>query len=128
MLFFYPEGGSWQTSTSVMYATTSPKSDEVTKTMAMLMAYDSSQFMKGEAAVKISDDEPMKTGDNKPAFVRRFIYSQYEAIGYIDEERIVVMLVLSCRTEEDFKAAYPAFKELVRSYFFVTANVKIDGK
>ncbi len=40
----------------------------------------------------------------------------------------LTVLVLTARTEEEYKNTYPAFNELVSSYRFLTSDLKIDTK
>jgi len=125
---FYPKGGSWQKSPAVMYANTASRKSEDNETVEKLITYDIGQFKSNHPNVKINDLDSLLTKDKKKVIVKTFAYSQYEAVAYIEEETIIAMLVLTTRTEEQFKNAIPAFKELVSSYFFMTKDVHLPDK
>ena len=122
---FYPKGGSWQESPAVMYANTASRKSEGNETIEKLIAFDIGQFKSNNPDVKIADLGSFLTKDKKKAIVKTFAYTQYEAVAYIEEETIIAMLVLTTRTEEQFKNSIPAFRELVSSYFFMTKDVRI---
>jgi hypothetical protein len=50
----------------------------------------------------------------------------YEAVAYIGESKVLVMIVLSSKNEELFKHDYPFFEKLVKSYQFLTSDVHIQ--
>ncbi len=120
---FYPIGGSWQNSSVVMYANVMDKEEETYNTFEKAIAYDISQFKERDSSVKIRDSSAIVLGNNKQAIVKTFFYSNYDAVAYIDESKVVVILVLSARTEAQFKNSYFDFKELVKSYGFFTDKV-----
>ena len=125
---FYPKGSSWQKSTVIMYINTASKASEENETIEKLIEYDISEFKKHSSSLKIKTAPKIITGDKKKAIVKYFSgdqYGNYEAIAYIDERNIVVMIVLSSRSEKIFKAALPAFKKLVGSYNFLTEKIEI---
>jgi len=118
---FYKEGESWQSADVVMYANTASKRVEDHRTLEQLMEYDAAQFKSRAPDIRITSAASIRG-----AAVRHFMpdeYGNHEAVAYIDEEFIVVMLVLSARTKEGFERAYPAFAELVESYQFLTSDV-----
>jgi len=119
---FYPTGGSWQNSKVVMYAKGSSKDLAKNQTIQEFMSYDSAQFVAHRKPVRIVDSTPIALADGRTAYVRRFIYSQNEIIAYIDEPKIVAMIVLTARSSDDCKAAVPQFNELVRSYNYLGDN------
>jgi hypothetical protein len=49
-----------------------------------------------------------------------------EAIAYLDEAKVVIMLVLSARSKKEFEAELPAFNGLVSSYLFLGDKVTIQ--
>jgi len=118
---FYEEGKSWQGADVVLYANTASKRVEGQSTLEQLIEFDVAQFKSRAPHMRVTSAPNIRGAE-----VRHFIgdeYGNHEAVAYIDEELIVVMLVLSARTKEDFERAYPAFQELVESYQFLTSSV-----
>lgn len=131
---FYPVGKSWTNSPSVMYANVYLKKDQKDENAATVAAKDIADFRKHSRTFKVLDADPLPVGDlagDKPrtALVKYFSgddFGNFEAVAYINESKVVVMLVLSARKEEEFKKALPVFAELVRSYHFLTDKVILD--
>ena len=119
---FYPVGGSWQNSKAVMYAKGSSKDLAKNQTIQDFMSYDSAQFVAHRKPARIVDAAPITLADGRTACVRRFLYSQNEIIAYIDEPKIVAMIILTARSSDDCQAAVPQFYELVKSYSYLGDN------
>jgi len=109
-----------------MYANTASRKSADNKNIAALMEYDSAQSVRDHPDVKIADLAQLAPKHGKLALVRQFIYSQHEAVAYIEEQTVIVMIVLSARTAEDYESALPAFRKLVDSYFFMTSEIHIE--
>lgn len=131
---FYPTGKSWTNSPAVMYANVYLKKDPKNENAATVAAKDIADFRKHSRTFKVLDADPLPVGDlvdDKPrqALVKYFSgddFGNFEAVAYINESKVVVMLVLSARKEDEFKKALPAFADLVRSYHFLTDKVILD--
>lgn len=131
---FYPTGKSWTNSPAVMYANVYLKKDQKDENAATVAARDIADFSKHSRTFKVLDADPLPVGDladDKPrtALVKYFSgdnFGNFEAVAYINESKVVVMLVLSARKEEEFKKSLPIFAELVRSYHFLTDKVILD--
>lgn len=54
--------------------------------------------------------------------------SGHEAVAYIGESKVLVMIVISSANDELFKQDYPSFVKLVKSYQFLTSDVEIQHK
>jgi hypothetical protein len=123
---FYQDGSNWASATTVMYTNSARKCDGQ-RTVEELMAYDLAQFRKHSATLEVTEPASVPTSKGT-AVVRRFTGDQhgnYEAVAYIDEEQTIIMLVLSSRTKKGFDEAYPSFEELVKSYQFLTSDVRM---
>jgi hypothetical protein len=120
---FYPIGGSWEGSLAVMYANAVEKNENDGTTFNRVIYADTSKFMAEHKEGHVAAIQTLTTKDNKKAKVIMYIYSNYEAAAFIDEPKVVSMLVLTARSEKEFKNAVPAFKELVASYFYLTSDV-----
>ncbi len=119
----YPKGGSWNYSPTVMYANTASKNVKGNETLEKLMSFDSLQFKARDKDIKIEDATPLFTNTNKEVKIRYFIDKSapsYEATAYIDEEKIVTLLVLSSRDETGFKDSKSKFEELIKSYILIS--------
>jgi hypothetical protein len=124
---FYPKGESWENATAVMYVNTAKR--EESDTVATLIEYDTAQFKRGNPDVSVEKAARITTSDDKEAEVRYFTGDQWgnsEAVAYIEEETIFVLIVLTSRTKEAFESAKPAFGDLVKSYSFWTTDVQIE--
>jgi len=123
---FYPEGGSWENSTTVMYVNTASKEVTGNETIESLISYDSLNFLRNIVNGEIKDLPNLITGDKKEARVLGFIYSNFELVAYIDEPKIVSLITMTSRNEEDYKNSVDAFNELVKSYYFITTDVEFN--
>jgi hypothetical protein len=123
---FYPKGTSWKDSRVVMYANTVHKGTATTKSVRSIIADDIAEFKEKAKAPTVTDESPLTTRADKSAVVKGFVdvaRNVYEFVAYVDEPRVVVMLVLSADTKQGAAAAMPAFKQLVASYFFISSKV-----
>jgi hypothetical protein len=123
---FYQNGSNWASATTIMYANSARKS-EGQRSVEELMAYDLAQFRKQPANLEVT--EPARIPTRKgTSLVRRFTgdeHGNYEAVAYIDEKQTIIMLVMSSRSKKAFDDAYPSFEELVKSYEFLTSDVRM---
>lgn len=127
----YPKGSSWKTSGAVMYANVYQKTDSTKETLQAIIANDVADFKKDSPNLKVVDADAIPTradarSKDKKATVKYFTADRYgnsEAVAYIDEGNLVVMLVLNTRSQRDFEASLPAFKEFVGSYLFLATSI-----
>jgi len=119
---FYPRGGSWEHYPAVMYGNGWSKDLEAHQTFREFVSYDSTQFLNKTPSTKIVDIPPLLTSKGEIAFVRKFLYKQFEIIAYIDEPTIVAMIVLTAKSKEAFDESYSAFEKLVYSYRYLSNN------
>lgn len=123
---FYPKEGSWDKLVSVMYVNTTHKDVEGNETIEKLISHDVSQFKKNSPSIEIEDSPSIVTFDNKEVIIKKFFDDKnYEAVGYLDEKKIIVILVLTSRDEQDFEESLSAFEELVKSYYLISEDVEI---
>ena len=123
---FYPEGSSWENAMTVMYVNTSKKI-KGQETIEELIEYDVNSFKQNSPNIKITDGENIITGDGKTALVKIFTDEQNsEAVAYIDEKKIVALLIISSRKKDELEKSIEDFKKLVSSYILITDEVIID--
>ena len=126
---FYPAGSSWKESAVVMYVGIGRKAGEK-DTIDGVIARDIIDFKKAAPGLKVIDAQaiPLSRGKER-VVVKYFIDTErgtHEAVAYIDESKVVVMLVLSSKTKERFESSLPALKELAASYFFLSDGPTIQ--
>lgn len=127
---FFPEGSSWAKAISVMYCNTASKKAKGNETIEEVIKYDIDRFKKEQDAF-VNDGENIVTSDSKTAIIKNFYDNRnknYECVAYIDEKNVVVFLVLSSREKSDYENSLQSFYELVRSYYYLTDNFKIEEK
>lgn len=124
---FYPAGSSWKESQAVMYVNAAAKTD----TLEKFVEGDVANFRKGSPRLKVTDEESPAVAGRQRVVAKRFVEDQlgnFEAVAYVEESKVVVMLVLSARTQDEFDAALPAFRKLVSSYRFISDKVVTGTK
>jgi hypothetical protein len=117
----YKEGSSWKAAVAVMYVRVVQK-DEAQPTLDKVVSNDISDFLKQSPDSKVSDSKALKTGDKKQAIVKEFYDAankNFESVAFIDESKVVVIVVLSSRNKDEFDKSISAFEALVGTYFFV---------
>jgi hypothetical protein len=122
----YPEGSSWRDSVVTMYSSFVHKGKD-NNTLEAIIEEDVSGYRKESANLKIEDVAPFPIGGGKERVVVKHFSGDnggnFDAVAYIEENKVVVMLVLNSRTEKDFQSALAAFRQLVGSYRFISENV-----
>jgi hypothetical protein len=125
---FYPKGESWEKAVAVMYVNTAKRGES--ETVFTLIEGDTARFRQNNPDVRVEKEPPIAMSKGGKAEVRYFTGDQWgnsEAIAYIEEETIFVLIVLTSRTKEAFESAKLAFGDLVRSYSFWTTDVTIEA-
>ena len=125
---FYPRGEKWHTAATVMYVNPLHGYGSKTRTVSALMAEDEKSFRKNAPKGKVTDGGTIQTMGKKTATVRYFSYDggpAHEAVAYVPESELVMLLVLSSKTPEGFQGALPAYREMVQSYAWVASNAEM---
>jgi hypothetical protein len=118
----YPEGSSWKESTAVMYVRIIYKNATDKKTIDQVIQDDIDTFKAASSDSTVTSMPSFTTRDKKSAIAKNFYDAHnknYEAVGFIDEPKVVVIAVLSSRSKEDYDKSLSSFKDLIASYFFV---------
>ena len=119
---FYPKGSSWKASPVVMYANVVHKKSEK-DALETIIESDVADFKRQSPGMKVEDAEA-PSGSGKNVRVKYFVDDDsHEAVAYIGESKVVVMLVLNAKTREGFDGALPAFRQLISSYHFLGGKV-----
>jgi len=123
---FYKQGESWQNAPTVMYTNTASLEDKHHKTIKKLMDFDIKTYKNDDPSIEIITGDDILIKGSLVASVRYFKGKNYEAVAYIDAVKTGVMIVMSARTIEGFNDSMKSFVDLVKSYFFISDNVKIE--
>ena len=125
----YPKGSSWREAPVTMYTNFNRK-DKKADTIEKIIANDIDGYKKDSPNLHIDDRSSLPIAKGTERVIVKYFSggsgNNFEAVAYIDESKGVAMIVLSARTESDFKKTLPVFEKIVGSYFFVGDNVTID--
>jgi len=125
---FYPQGEQWSSAHTVMYVNPLHGFGAKARTMTSFIEQDEKAFKKRSPRGRITEGGTLPTADRKVARVRYFSASggaPHEAVAYVPESDLVMLLVLSARSPEGFQKALNAYHELVQSYAWVGSNAQL---
>jgi len=125
---FYPRGQKWNTAATVMYVNPLHGYGAKARTVSSLMAEDEQSFRKTAPRGKVTDGGTIQITGKRTAVVRYFSYDggpAHEAVAYVPEAELVMLLVLSSKTPAGFQGALPAYREMVQSYAWVASNTEL---
>jgi hypothetical protein len=125
---FYPQGEKWTTASTVMYVNPLHGMSTKSRTVSALIADDEKSFRKRSPNGKVTDAGTLQTASRKTAIVRYFSNDggpAHEAVAYVPESELVMLLVLSSNTPEGFQGALAAYHEMVQSYAWVASNAEL---
>lgn len=115
---FYPKGSTWDDAETVIYPNIATKADGQ-KTLKEFMENDLSDFRQNNPSMKYEDGPDISLKNNRVAKVR-FFYGvnkgSSEAIAYIDEEKVIALVVVSSRTQTALNGAMPLLREMLQTY------------
>ena len=125
---FYPKGEQWSTAATVMYVNPLHGYGSKTRTVSTLIAEDEKTFRQRSPKGKITDAGTIQTASRKSAVVRYFSSDggpAHEAVAYVPEADLVMLLVLSSKSPQGFQGALTAYREMVQSYAWVASNTEL---
>ncbi len=123
----YPRGQKWDNAPTVMYVNPLHQDARRPKTLTQMIVHDVEQFQKANPRGKVVAAPMIRTAKGKTAQVRYFAPDggdPAEAVAYIEEPDLVMLLVLSSREPGGFQKTLPAFHALVERYEFVGGNIQ----
>ncbi|HEY3103540.1 MAG TPA: hypothetical protein VGJ69_08105 [Pyrinomonadaceae bacterium] len=124
----YPNGSSWRDATATMYTNFVHK-DTSAPTIEKVIASDLDGYKRESPNVIIEDAEKLPIAEGKEqVIVKRFHGDRggnFDAVAYIDESKVVILIVLTARSEKDFQATWPLFKDMIHTYRFVSDTVTL---
>ena len=122
---YYPKG-SWDTAETIMYPNIVTKGPGRT-TLQELMDSDLATFRKENPGMTYVDgDIPFKDRTAKVRYFHGVNQGSSEAVAYIDEEKIVALVVLSSKTEKGLTEALPLLLGVLETYVYGVKAVGIN--
>jgi hypothetical protein len=122
---FYPKGSTFADAEAVMYVNTAKRENQ--EKLDDFIARDLAELRKGSPNAKAEKRKPLDTAEGRRAEVWAIAGDQWgnrESIAFLAEDTVFVTLVLTARTADAYKASLPAFGQLVKSYKFISKDVK----
>lgn len=123
----YPNGQKWDSAPTVMYVNPLHQKTGTRRSLLQMIDHDVAEFIKKAPMGRVTAAAALRTGKAKTAEVRYFAPAggaPVEAVAYVPEDELVVLLVLSSRDPAGFKRHLPAFESLVSSYQFVAGDIE----
>ena len=114
---YYPKG-SWDTAETVMYPNIVTKRPGQT-TLQELMDSDLAKFRKDNPGMSYVDgDIPFNGRNAKLRYFHGVNQGSAEAVAYIDEEKIIALVVLSSKTEKGLVETLPLLLGVLETYSY----------
>jgi hypothetical protein len=123
----YPKGQAWASAPTVMYVNPLHQKQEQRRTLRQMIEQDIADFRKQAPRGTVSSQAPLETAAGQPAEVRYFAPdggAPTEAVAYVAEDQLVMLLVLQARDNAAFQKNLPAFRSLVAGYRFVIGGIQ----
>ena len=133
-LAFFPKGGSFNSSSSVIYVNEigDPCSGDCLSPLAQAIAKTLRDVKADSPTVEIAASEPIKTKDGKQASVRLLKGARdprdpehakdSEALAFIAHDETILLVVLTARDTNTWEQDYAAFQQVVAGHKFFTCN------
>jgi len=127
----YRKGEQWATAATVMYVNPLHGYGAKARTVSALIAEDEKSFRQKSPRGKVTEGGTIQTTGKKTAVVRYFSKDggpADEAVAYVPEAELVMLLVLSSKTPGGFQGALPAYRDMVQSYAWVASNAEMGRR
>ena len=124
---FYPKGQTWAAAPTVMYVNPMHGYGLKERTVSAMIAQNEKDFHKRAPKGKVVEAGTLQTASGKTAKVRHFSYdggATTEAVAFVPENELVMLVVLSARDSKGFQSGLGAFRELVSTYAWVGSNAE----
>jgi len=125
-MVLYPRGQKWSSAKTVMYVNPIHKNAAAPRTLDQIIDGDLKAFQQHTPGGVVTRGDPIHTAGGHAAELRLFSTTGArvdEAVAYVEEEPLVMLLVLTSRTPESFARALPAYRQWVASYRFIVGNI-----
>jgi hypothetical protein len=123
----YPKGQTWAGAQTVMYVNPLHQKQEQRRTLRQMIEKDVADFKKQSPRGSVSAQAPLQTAVGQSAEVRYFAHDDgppTEAVAYVAEDQLVMLLVMQSRDGAGFRQNLPAFQSLVAGYRFVIGGIQ----
>jgi hypothetical protein len=122
----YYSRGSWDTAETMLYPNIVTKGPGRT-TLQELMDSDLAKFRKDNPGMTFVDgDIPFNGRTAKVRYFHGVNQGSSEAVAYIDEEKIIALVVLSSKTEKKLTEALPLLLGVLETYVYGAKAVGIN--
>jgi hypothetical protein len=118
---YYPEGATWDNAETVMYPSIATKAPGQ-KTLKEFMDYDLSEFRERNPGMSYEDGEEVPLKAHRIAKVRYFYnvnQGSSEAVAYVDEEKIIALVVVSSKTKTGLNETIPLLRSALQTYAYI---------
>lgn len=115
---FYPKESTWNDAETVMYPRVTTK-ESAQNSLKEFMDQDLADFREHNPEMKYEDAEDMPLKNKRIAKLRYFYgvnHGSSEAVAYIQEERIIAVVVVSSRSRNGLEDSLPIFRGLLETY------------
>ena len=121
---YYPKG-TWDTAETIMYPNIVTKGPGRT-TLQELMDSDLAKFRKDDPGMTYVDgDIPFNDRTAKLRYFHGVNQGSSEAVAYIDEEKIIALVVLSSKAEKGLTDALPLLLGVLETYVYGAKAVSV---
>lgn len=123
----YPRGVNWKNATTIMYESCYHRDSRRPTALSAVLENDAAKFRARSPKGKLTTAPAVTTHKGKVAQVRLLAPTggePLEAIAYLEEPTLIVLLVLHAEQPQGFKDAYPRFRDMVTSYQLVAENIQ----
>jgi hypothetical protein len=122
---YYPSG-SWDTAETILYPNIVTKGLGRT-TLQQLMDSDLARFRKDNPGMTFVDgDIPFNGRTAKVRYFHGVNQGSSEAVAYIDEDKIIALVVLSSKTEKGLTEALPLLLGVLETYVYNVKAMRIN--
>jgi hypothetical protein len=123
---YYPKG-SWDTAETIMYPNIVTKGPGKA-TLQELMDSDLAKFREDNPGMSYVDggDIPFNDRTAKLRYFHGVNKDSSEAVAYIDEEKIIALVVLSSKTEKGLIEALPLLLRVLETYIYGVKAVAVN--
>ncbi len=123
---FYPKKETWAGAETAMYTHWVTYDTSKNEKINEVINFDIAEFQKNSKTIVIKKDKPVKIDKKKIAIIYTYIDEKekfYEQVAYIEENKGVVLIVMTSTTKEGLAKNNTVFLELIKSYSFLTDKV-----
>ncbi len=125
---YYPKG-SWDNAETIMYPNIVTKGPGK-QTLRELMDSDLAKFRADNPGMSYVDGEDIRLKNDRIARMRYFHgvnNDSLEAVAYIDEEKIIALVVVSSKTEKGLNDSIPLLRGVLQTYVYGVEAVGVKA-